>query len=313
MPVNSDKSNSSIVFLSDTQSPFWLEKIRLESNDNEQARSTIFDRIQNIGPQSVFHLGDLVTFGFREGDWQEIDNFTDRLIEQNIPFYPILGNHELMIFSGSGRKKFEARYRSGFTSGYIVKEDNIAIIMLNSNFDDMTESQIDQQQVWYLKTLQECDKDQEIDAVIVASHHPPYTNSKIVDPNEDVQNYFVPGYFKSKKTKIFLSGHAHTFEHFKVLDKHFMVIGGAGGLQHPLLSGEEIRYHDQYTSSEELRPFHFLEITIQSGSLSTNVHMIESEKETMSISYQVIIPFIKKYQANLSRTHLRFSEHIEAF
>jgi hypothetical protein len=37
---------------------------------------------------------------------------------------------------------------------------------------------------------------------------------------------------------LFLSGHCHGFEHYKIGGKDFMVIGGGGGLHQPLKQGE---------------------------------------------------------------------------
>jgi hypothetical protein len=78
------------------------------------------------------------------------------------------------------------------------------------------------------------DADAEIQFIIVCCHHSPFTNSRIVKPSTEVQNKFVPAFIESRKSHLFLSGHAHAFEHFKVKGKDFMVIGGGGGLTQPL-------------------------------------------------------------------------------
>ena len=41
-------------------------------------------------------------------------------------------------------------------------------------------------------------------------------------------------YIESVKARLFISGHAHIFEHFIVNGKNFLVIGGGGGLYHPI-------------------------------------------------------------------------------
>src|SRR5204863_5243519 len=62
----------------------------------------------------------------------------------------------------------------------------------------------------------------------------PFTNSKVVKPNKLVQQKFLPPFYSTKKCILFLSGHSHNFEHFKVQGKNFLVIGGGGGVHQPL-------------------------------------------------------------------------------
>ena len=70
--------------------------------------------------------------------------------------------------------------------------------------------------------------------MIVACHHSPYSNSKVVGSNLKVREAFAKPYLKSKKAVLFLSGHSHNFEHFKIEGKTFLVIGGGGGISQNL-------------------------------------------------------------------------------
>ena len=99
-----------IIFMSDTQSPIWIETLVLDRNNNELAREKIFSEILSLNPGAVFHFGDLVSLGFYENDWESIDNFTDSLSNNGIGFYPTLGNHELFLYPKVGEKNFIARY-----------------------------------------------------------------------------------------------------------------------------------------------------------------------------------------------------------
>ena len=82
--------------------------------------------------------------------------------------------------------------------------------------------------------MENLDKTDSVKAVIVCCHHAPYSNSKIVKCSSKVQEQFVPAYIQSKKAQLFITGHAHAFEHFKIKGKDFLVIGGGGGLHQPL-------------------------------------------------------------------------------
>jgi hypothetical protein len=123
-------------------------------------------------------------------------------------------------------------------TGYVQVKDSVAIILLNSNFKKLSIGEDEQQTAWYKTTLESLDKDSSIQFIITACHHSPYTNSKIVGSSKDVQQRFVPEFLASKKSRLFLSGHCHGFEHYKMQGKDFMVIGGGGGLHQPLNQGE---------------------------------------------------------------------------
>jgi hypothetical protein len=55
-----------------------------------------------------------------------------------------------------------------------------------------------------------------------------------VGSNTKVQEHFVAPFMKARKTTLFISGHAHLFQHFSREGKHFFVIGGGGGSHHPM-------------------------------------------------------------------------------
>jgi hypothetical protein len=96
---------------------------------------------------------------------------------------------------------------------------------------------MEQQDEWLKKTLADLDADAAVQSVIVCCHHSPFTNSRIVRPSKEVEEKFVPLYLESRKARLFLSGHCHAFEHYKVKGKDFLVIGGGGGLRQPFTAG----------------------------------------------------------------------------
>ena len=51
--------NKEIDFVSDTQQPLAIEKIRLKANHNTKATSLIFSEIIKNNPQAVYLLGDI--------------------------------------------------------------------------------------------------------------------------------------------------------------------------------------------------------------------------------------------------------------
>lgn len=241
-------------------------------------------------PSKVIHLGDIVAFGYKDESWKPIDYYLNRLLKKEIEFYPTLGNHELFIFSDAGEEQFNKRFPFYSRTGYSVNNGETEIILLNSNFSKMTEKEISKQTIWYKNKLNELEKDSTISVIIVGTHYPPFTNSKIVSPSEDVQKLFVPLFLKSKKGRLFLSGHCHAFEHFKHEGKDFLVIGGGGGLQQPLYVGTEAKWKDEYDSKNPLRMFHYLKYKIKSDTIFITLNILDETFSKFDESYKITLP-----------------------
>jgi len=79
-----------------------------------------------------------------------------------------------------------------------------------------------------------------------------------------VQQHFVPSFMQSKKCVLFLSGHSHNFESFKMGGKQFLVIGGGGGVHQPLnTTGQTLP-----DLAPNYKPqFHYIEVTRRHDSL----------------------------------------------
>jgi 3',5'-cyclic AMP phosphodiesterase CpdA len=279
-PDNQMKPDAlTLCFLSDTQEPLLVERIYLDYNDNAKARELIFEKILELNPKSVIHPGDLVSMGSKRDSWKEIDRFVEKLRKKDIEFSPIPGNHEYLASSKKGIAQFAARYPSANLAGYSRRYGSIAVVLFNSNFDDISKDKQLEQLHWYRKTLEDYDRDSSVDFVIVGCHHPPFTNSRIVSASKEVRDLYLPEYYKSKKCKLFISGHAHAYEHFQMNGKDFLVIGGGGGIQHPLNVGKKAKYQDIFSNSEKKRMFHFLAIKSLGDTLSVELWMLRPDRK----------------------------------
>ncbi|HEX6333681.1 MAG TPA: metallophosphoesterase [Flavisolibacter sp.] len=226
-----------IAFASDTQAPMWVETILLRSRQNKTATRLLFEDVARRQPASLFILGDVVNLGYSERQWKPIDRYLEHLRTKDIPVHAILGNHEVMGRAREGERKFQERFPNHSRTGFAEVIDSVAVILLNSNFNTLTRAENEQQVKWYRETLAAFDADSSVRCIITTCHHSPFTNSKIVKPSNEVQERFVPLYLASRKSQLFLSGHCHAFEHYRVKGKDFMVIGGGGGLNQPLRQG----------------------------------------------------------------------------
>jgi hypothetical protein len=199
-----------------------------------------------------------------------------------------------LILSNEGESNFRGRFPFYSKTGYLKKIGPIAFILLNSNFSDLTDEEVNRQQDWYRDQLILCDSDSSIKAVIVGCHHPPYTNSKIVNSDDDVQKYFVPDFLKSDKTKLFLSGHSHSFEHFSHGGKDFLTIGGGGGLHHPLYHGNEILHEDLYKGDINKRSFHYLLCRFDDDGMKIQIQMLNSDFSEIDTVYMIKYHFYNR-------------------
>lgn len=281
IPLNAQGSinNDTVIvsFISDTQDPILFENLYMEYNNNSNARNLIFKNIVEQKAQSVIHLGDLVSAAFLPGSWKEIDSFKTGLHNKKIKFYPVPGNHEYFLFPGWGISTFRHRFPYASITGYKCRVKDAVIILLNSNADYLTGTELKKQLEWYRNSLKECEADTSVHFVIVGCHHSPYTNSKIVEPSEYVTKFFVPDFLNAKKTRFFISGHAHSFEHFMEKGKDFFVIGGGGGLQQPLKTGIEKQFNDLYADARPLRMFHFLNVKLYDNRMLLELKMMKND------------------------------------
>jgi UDP-2,3-diacylglucosamine pyrophosphatase LpxH len=276
-----------IAFVSDTQEPMWIEDVFLQSNQNTKATNLIFNEVINQKPTDLFILGDVVALGHKEKKWKAMDDYLQRCRQEGIKVSALLGNHDVMSKSKKGEQKFQQRFSDQVRTGFTKVTDSIAVIMLNSNFKKLSQKDIEAQQAWLKTELLKLDANSSIKAIVISCHHAPYSNSKIVGSSEPVQKYFVSLFLKSTKSKLFITGHSHAFEHFKKEGKDFLVIGGGGGIHQPLKS-ENSTWQDLAPAYKPM--FHYLTMTRSGTNLSIVSHPLKKDFSGFEAGYSFIIP-----------------------
>jgi predicted phosphodiesterase len=290
---STDNAPRSIIFISDTQAPMWFEKIFVRTHRNEEATKILFNTIiKDSSVSSVFLLGDLTAMSSIENNWTTIDSFLTRLKENRISAYATAGNHDYLLSPRAGEINLKKRFPDFRKTGYTVRISSLAIVLLNSDFTGLNHSEEVQQQEWYFKELQALEQDSTIQLVVVGCHHSPFSNSAIVGHSQLVREEFVPPFMRSNKCRLFISGHAHTFQHFKDTDtdKHFLVIGGGGGLLHRLKAGDPDELQDQVQRNTEYRMFHFIRGLLSESSFILTVMMLTEDLKGPNAVYEINIP-----------------------
>ncbi len=234
-------AGNELVFASDTQAPIWIEALWLQPHRNRVATKKIFNSITEKQPKAVFLLGDVVSVGCSNKQWRRMDGYLKKLRDKGVKVNATLGNHDLMFKAEKGRRKFVERFPNYVNTGFVEVEDSVAVILLNSNYKFLSKNEDTIQLNWYRNTLQRLDDDSAIQFVITGCHHSPYSNSKFIGSSEEVRRKFARLFLQSKKGRLFLSGHTHAYEHFKVEGKDFLVIGGGGGLHENLKNNNRLK------------------------------------------------------------------------
>lgn len=285
--MEQEDNKRAILFLSDTQAPMWVEKLVLRTHQNTKATQAIFAEILRIKPAVLYWLGDIVSLGYRNNKWRIIDQFLLKCTEVRTAVYAIMGNHDVMGRPRKGARNFQQRFPEHSPTGYVKTTDDIAVVMLNSNFSILSAADLVKQQTWYQQMLIDLDADPEIKVVIVTCHHAPYSNSKLVGSSKLVQQRFVPPYVKSQKARLFITGHSHAFERYEFDGKTFLIIGGGGGLRQPLNTSPS-RLPDLALDYKPM--FHYLAVHREGEGLSLTSYCLKKDFSGFSEGYHFEIP-----------------------
>ena len=286
LSAQTDSLPTSLVFLSDTQAPMWIEKLYLKDYGNEKATQNIFSSIlkeKNLA--AVVHCGDITAYGMSRSKWKAVLPFIDSLKTKSIPFIAAKGNHDYYFFSGRALARYEEYIPDGKNEFSIHQFGNTAIVALNSNFEELEDSTREQQQAWYASTLQQCDADSSVHFIITVAHHSPFTNSTMVSGSSFIRKDYLPYFYASPKSKLFVGGHAHRFEHFRRKGKNFLVIGGGGGL-----------FHDKRTENplvdlhkDDGKFFHYMKCSMYRDSLAFDIVKVESHSSEAATAYRFVV------------------------
>lgn len=174
---NTDTTNS-FILIGDTQRTGWMEKYFIFRESNDSIQFKMFEKIAALEtkPSFIIHLGDMVYEGASEEDWKYFDDFTSEVRDMNIPILPLLGNHEYMGDSEIMLEHVSNRFVELKDSSWrLLKFNGIGFVLINSN-SELSMDRIRKQKEWYKYQMKVYNQDENIKSIVVATHHPPYTN-----------------------------------------------------------------------------------------------------------------------------------------
>jgi len=264
-----------LAVVSDTQRTGTLERIMLQREQNDAARAVVLRSIADASPDALLMLGDQVCGGDDAEAWAHFNRVMVPVRERGIPIRAMRGNHE---YEGRRRECF-GYFADHFPDQcedilhHRMRLGSLLLITLNSNFGCINPESVARQAREYAAWLKEADADPEVQGVIVASHHPPYTNSDL-GADDDVIEQFAQPFERARKTCLFLSGHVHSYERFVVGGKHYITAGGGGGPRRTVRNDSGRPFTSDAYSRGTWRPFHYLTIAIEPAGLDVRTHML---------------------------------------
>lgn len=261
--------------IGDTQRTSWMESIFMFREENDRERELLLSHLLRTKFGLLVHLGDMVFDGASASEWKEFDRWFAPVFARGIPVIPAVGNHEYWGNNQKALANLTARFPWLASSRWHARiYESLGLIMIDSNISEYTEADWTRQVAWFDSTLREMEANPNVNAVLVFSHHPPFTNSTTIDDASYLAKSFLPNFFASEKTIAFISGHVHGYERFALNGRTFIVSGGGGGPRLPVHERSKARHHDQFTGPV-IRPFNYLLLYPESGRLRIEVMGLE--------------------------------------
>ena len=215
-------------FMSDTQI----------KNEAGQVRANVLSKtiseLQGMHPFSlIINAGDIVQHGGYENEWINFFNTVDIYLRRAY-LMAAVGNHE--YFESPSMDKAPPEFLTYMRNGHSpdlghmqLDLGRINILMLNSNFESMSESKILEQWEWLEAKLRVAQEQRK--PTVVTMHHSPYSSNleHIRTIPTRLRNELVP-MLEKYQVRMVLSGHLHMYERSYKNGVTYLTAGPSGGI-----------------------------------------------------------------------------------
>jgi len=198
-----------------------------------ETHAEILRAVEGEAPDFIVSTGDHVVRGTDEADWQRFFSLAGPLLAR-VPYYPVLGNHDLGVASGS-----ERRFEDVFAlparpadcppgaSWYSFDFAGVHVVVLDSN------ALGDARQLAWLEA--DLTASSGARAVFAALHHGPFSRGPHGGLPIAAERY-VPVLARHGVALLF-SGHDHIYQRGEMSGLPYVVTGGGGAPLYPLKCG----------------------------------------------------------------------------
>lgn len=307
-------AEATFAVVGDLQDTWWGEQL-IGREDNERERSMLVNHLAGHRPSMLLSLGDMVFSGESPSAWRAFDDVMKPLA--GTPIVAVAGNHDW--YRRSAGEAINAGFRRRFLSEAMPltwhehRVGSLAILVIDSNLDKLKPEARGAQLLWYADRLRSLDGDGSVRGVMVAVHHPRYTNGTgpgVGDWDEGGGAATRAGsgmasygtlFDESSKAFLMVSGHTHSYERFRQVTsmgpKHYVVSGGGGGPRRPV-QPRTGRHPDRYLhpgeeGELELRPFHVIWVSQDIGGVRLLVMGLEKGADAFARMEEILLPWPK--------------------
>ena len=243
------------------------------STDPER-RHAIIAQLATDKPDFVVINGDIVLDGSVANDWTVMDEELKPLRDAGVKIFPALGNHDVR-----GGAPALASYFGRFPEvkpqrWYSLEYGNCLFLILDSDAPHQPGSP---QGDWIANRLGHVPGD--VDFVILAMHHPPYTKSSehfmgmgghSARPEEQQLAQLLETKQKTLRARIIaIAGHVHNYERYEHGGVTYIVSGGGGATPYMINRGPDDFYREPGPT------YHYCTFKVDHGKLSFEMHKLE--------------------------------------
>lgn len=272
-PALAAPRDRTLVLLGDTQRTTLLERL-IGREQNEAARQALIAKLaREEQPALLVHLGDMVGFGASQSEWEYFDRLRSPI---GVPIHPVLGNHDYWGPDALALRYLRERFPELNPTTYrTLRQGDLGLVLADSN---LSGGAAEAQARWFDEALASFERDASVRAVLVFTHHPPFTNGRQREDDAWVKAHLLPGFLRSRKALLWASGHVHGYERFEQDGKVFIVSGGGGGPRVEYRVGRRASHPAAFAPTDATpRPFHYVVLAEYPAELRVSVKCIPLE------------------------------------
>jgi hypothetical protein len=260
-----------LAIVGDTQRVLPIERLAFGRETNDAGRRRIAQAILAEQLDGIVHLGDLI--GSASG-WRRFDQDypSGELASKHI--HVCRGNHDCGGLWFGSSKEFNRRFPTAVAGLQTVELGFLRLLLLDTNQGSMSKEQWLTQLNEFCRSLTDANSEERVKHVLVAGHHPPFTNARWHSPSPAVLDGFIKPLLDCPKARTFFAGHVHGYERFEVDGRCFVVTGGGGGARFAHRHSEKRRRPAMVDISDP-HPLHFVSVEASPDVISYSVRAID--------------------------------------
>jgi hypothetical protein len=204
-----------------------------DNRTDATAHAAVVRAMEDVPADFMLNTGDMVARGSDPDDWAEMFEVQSPLLA-SLPLFPTLGNHELAE-TGAGLAAFLQYTRvprdlGGGETYYGFTYGPVRFFVVDSNEPWAEDSE---QREWLETQLAMAAVDPDIEHIMLAMHHGPFSSGRHGGHRGMIESGFVELLSEHGVALVF-AGHDHMYERGELDDVKYIVTGGGGAPIYPV-------------------------------------------------------------------------------